>query len=161
MPANVDPLATPGSARQSSPKLRVSQIEPSFFGKPWIQPRISAKSLIHPDVGAARDQLAVEQRVDDDEELAVLRAARVEQLGAAVAAALPVDEQRRGAARVLGERLEALGQHGGHRVRIRPVLDHQEIARRSATAARGTSDAVPWGESGSEYPCGMRASGLR
>ena len=26
------------------PKLRVCQTEPSFFGKPWIQPRASAKS---------------------------------------------------------------------------------------------------------------------
>ncbi len=40
VPANVRP-----SARQSSPKLRVISIWPSFLGKPWIQPRTSAKSL--------------------------------------------------------------------------------------------------------------------
>src|ERR1019366_8989799 len=53
---------------------------------------------VDPDVGAARHELTVEQRVDDDEELAVLRAARIEQLGAAGAAAPPVHEPPGGAA---------------------------------------------------------------
>ena len=38
------PGLSPGSAATSSPNVRVIQIEPSFFGKPWIQPRASAKS---------------------------------------------------------------------------------------------------------------------
>ena len=41
---NRAPGSMPGSAGPPSPKLRVIQIEPSFFGKPWIQPRASAKS---------------------------------------------------------------------------------------------------------------------
>ncbi len=44
VPPNVAPGLTPGSARQSTPNVRVIQTEPSFFGKPWIQPRTSAKS---------------------------------------------------------------------------------------------------------------------
>ena len=38
------PSSMPGSAGPPSPKLRVIQIDPSFFGNPWIQPRVSAKS---------------------------------------------------------------------------------------------------------------------
>ena len=44
VPPNIAPAFTPGSAGLSSPKVRVIQIEPSFFGKPWSQPRVSAKS---------------------------------------------------------------------------------------------------------------------
>ena len=40
---------------------------------------------VDPDVRAGRDLLAVEHRVDDEEELHVLAARRVEQLGAAIA----------------------------------------------------------------------------
>ena len=40
VPAKVRP-----SARQSRPNERVISIWPSFFGKPWIHPRTSAKSL--------------------------------------------------------------------------------------------------------------------
>ena len=40
VPAKVRP-----SARQSSPNARVMSIWASFLGKPWIQPRASAKSL--------------------------------------------------------------------------------------------------------------------
>ena len=41
---NRAPASIPGSAGPPRPKLRVIQIEPSFFGNPWIQPRASAKS---------------------------------------------------------------------------------------------------------------------
>ena len=41
---NRAPGSMPGSAGPPRPKLRVIQIEPSFFGKPWIQPRAIAKS---------------------------------------------------------------------------------------------------------------------
>ena len=34
----------PGAARQASWYVRVIQTSPSFFGKPWIHPRASAKS---------------------------------------------------------------------------------------------------------------------
>ena len=37
-------LARRGPPGESSPKVRVIQIEPSFFGKPCSQPRVSAKS---------------------------------------------------------------------------------------------------------------------
>ncbi len=53
---------------------------------------------IDPDVRTGRDVLAVEHRVDDDEELLVLAARRVEQLVVGIRARLPVDEERRGAA---------------------------------------------------------------
>ena len=46
--AQVPPKRAPGPCRDrrgpSSPKVRVIQIEPSFFGNPWIQPRARAKS---------------------------------------------------------------------------------------------------------------------
>ena len=56
------PGSMPGSAGPPSPKLRVIQIEPSFFGKPWIQPRVEREVAVDPDVRAGRDLLAVEQR---------------------------------------------------------------------------------------------------
>ena len=42
--AKREPARRPGSARVSRPKVRVIHTEPSFFGKPWIQPRARAKS---------------------------------------------------------------------------------------------------------------------
>ena len=33
-----------GVGRTPTPKVRVIQMEPSFLGKPWIQPRANAKS---------------------------------------------------------------------------------------------------------------------
>ncbi len=44
MAPKVAPALTPGSAGLSRPKVRVIQIEPSFFGNPCSQPRVSAKS---------------------------------------------------------------------------------------------------------------------
>ena len=44
MPPKVAPGCSPGSAPFWSPKWRVIQTDPSFFGKPWNQPRMSAKS---------------------------------------------------------------------------------------------------------------------
>ncbi len=43
-PRRSRPRARPGSAAHSRPWWRVIQIEPSFFGNPWSQPRASAKS---------------------------------------------------------------------------------------------------------------------
>ena len=65
---------------------------------------------------------------DDEEELAVLRADRVEQLLAGVARALPVDEQRRGAPGVIGVGLESFREDGRDGVGVGPVLDDKEIA---------------------------------
>ena len=46
--AHVAPKRAPGSSRGvalPAANSRVMWIEPSFFGKPWIQPRYIAKSL--------------------------------------------------------------------------------------------------------------------
>ena len=57
---------------------------------------------VDPDVRAGRHLLAVEQRIDDQEELLVLAAGGVEELRCTIGAGLPVDEERSGAARVAG-----------------------------------------------------------
>ena len=101
---------------------------------------------IHPDVRAGRDLLAVEHGVDDEEELHVLTARRVEQLGAAVGAALPIGEDRRRATGIGRVRLEAGRQDGAHGLRVGPVLDHHEVADVMPGRARHQRRAAAGGE---------------
>src|SRR6201999_4469145 len=119
---------------------------------------------VDPDEWAGRDLLAVEKRVGNDEELLVLRARRVGQLGAAVLARLPVGEHR-GAAAGVGVRVHALGQDRADGVGVGPVVDDEERAdvvprrRRDERrrAGRRAGDAVAaqrhgWTGSGSGSP---------
>ena len=107
-----------------------------------LQPAAGEREVaIDPDVGAVRHLLAVEKRVHDEEELAVLRARRVGELVAALGERLPVGEDRGAAARVrVG--LEPGRKHGADCIRIGPVLDHEEVTDvvpRRVRDERGTS----------------------
>jgi hypothetical protein len=84
--------------------------------------------VVNEDVRAVRDWLAVMQRVDQQEELAVLVARRVQQL-VVRAGELPVDEEGSGVS--IGSRVDgqAGGQGGGAGGRVGPEFYDEKIAR--------------------------------
>ena len=119
---------------------------PELLGKALEPAAHEREVAIHPDVRAGRDLLAAQHRVDDDEELHVLAARRVEQLAAAVGAALPVGEDRRRAAGIGRMRLESRRQHRAHGCGIGPVLDHHQVADVVPGRARHQRGAPAGGE---------------
>ena len=129
VPPKTAPACTPGSARLSRPNVRVIQIEPSFFGKPWTQPRASAKSRSTQMYGQVVTCSPSSSGVDDEEELLVLAARGVDEL---VAVRRSATASRRTAPRARpgssGYGSSPSGQHGGHGRRVGPVLDHEEVA---------------------------------
>src|SRR5664279_5223782 len=87
--------------------------------------------LVDPDEDAAAVELLAVTTAHDDEGLLVLRAHRVEQFRAVIAATLPVGPDERDRTRVLvlvGER-HAVGQQARDRRGIGAVLDGEQIAR--------------------------------
>ena len=107
--------------------MRVIQTSPSFFGKPWIHPRASAKSWSTQMNGQVVTSSSPSIALTTMKNSLVLRARRVEQLVAGLRARLPVGEDR-GAAAGVRVRLQPLGQHRAHRVRVGPVVDDEEVA---------------------------------
>ena len=121
--------------------------------------------LVDPDERAGRDLLAVEQRVDHEVELAVVRARRVEQLVAALRAGLPVGEDG-GAAAGVGMRVQTLRQHRDRRLGIGVEVDDEEVAdvvprrrrHQARLAARRARDRVALERHVSVTPCISRLS---
>ena len=114
-----------------------------------LQPAAGEREVaVDPDERAGRHLLAVEQRVDDEERLLVLRARGIEQLAAARRARLPVgeDERRSGPGRGA-----ARGRRGRPRrpARDRPSTRRRGSRRRSATAGRGRARSAPRASAGS------------
>ncbi len=117
----------PGSAGPPRPKLRVIQIEPSFFGNPWIQPRVSAKS---------RSTQMYEHVVTSSPSSSALTTMKNslywERDGSTSSsppsrARLPVGDDE-GAAAGVGVRVEPVGEEGDGLVRVGPVVDDEEGA---------------------------------
>ena len=93
-----------------------------------LQPAAGEREVaVDPDERARRHLLAVEQRVDDDERLLVLRARGIQQLAAGLRARLPVGEDERAAARVW-VRVKAGGQARDGLLGVGPELDDEEVA---------------------------------
>ena len=104
--------------------------------------------LVDPDVDAAADGLPAERRADDEEELLVLALDGVDELVEVGAAGLPVGEDRRDEALppVPGRGLELGRQQRGDRVRVRAVLDDEEVARVVPRRRRDEARAAVGGE---------------
>ena len=94
-----------------------------------LQPAAREREVaVDPDERARRHLLAVEQRVDDDERLLVLRARGIEQLAAGRRARLPVGEDEGAAARDRDADPCPAGRAGDGLLRIGPELDDEEVA---------------------------------
>src|SRR5207244_3832983 len=106
------------------------QLDPAELLREALNPAAYERDvLVHPDVGAGGDELAVDDRVDDEKELSVLAANGVIELVAVIGAPLPVDEEGRRAARVVAVRLQPGWEDGRDRIRVGPVLDDEELSR--------------------------------
>ena len=80
-----------------------------------------------PDVGATGVAAPAKERVDDEKEILELAERRIDELGPAIRAGLPVYEERRCPSGVrVG--LEPGRQHLPHRFRVGPILDDEEVA---------------------------------
>ena len=82
-----------------------------------------------PDEHAAAVGDALVLAAHHDERLEVLRAGRIQELGPAGAARLPVGPDERHSAGILGSEVEFGGQDRAHLGRIRAVLDREQGAR--------------------------------
>src|SRR5882724_5923436 len=84
--------------------------------------------VVDEDVGAIRDRLTLVQRVDEDEELAILIPGWV-QVFLVLPAELPIVEERVAATVRRGIGIEPGGQERRHRGRRRPKLDVEKVRR--------------------------------
>ena len=142
VPPKTAPGLTPGSAGLSRPKVRVIQIEPSFFGKPWIQPRASAKSRSTQMYGQVVTSSPSSSALTTRKNSLYWQRDGSSSSPPSVGARLPLDEQRGGAAR---SRDAARARAGAPRRprRDRPSTRSRACRRRSATAAAGRATRAP------------------
>ena len=102
--------------------MRVIQIEPSFFGKPWIQPRASAKSRSTQMYGHVVTSSPSRSALTTMKNSLYCERDGSTQLVPAVRARLPVGATN-GAAAGIGVRVEALREERDGLLRVGPVVD--------------------------------------
>ena len=149
MPPKVAPARTPGIRRRVEPERARDPDRAELLGEA-LQPAPREREVtIDPDERARRHLLAVEQGVDDDEALLVLRAGRVEQLAAARRSTTASRRRRARSDRDPDEGPD-LSARPRRPSPDRPSTRRRGSRRRSARAGRGRARSGP---SASAGPC--------